>query len=676
MQISKTSEKILKVFFNNQNKQYYINELIRITGLYPNAVYQALMSLEKQKILKSDKQERRSFYYLNKEYDYFKQLRSIITDSDYTPANKFPEWVKILNRQTSHSFTTALCEANTTNLKKIYGVTVPSFWLNAITHGVYYSKKELIGLGKAAAGLIESDDKFADKDISLCKETCNKLVSVSKSIYKTNLSKFSNKKIAKLLKRFYKHYLAVFPFVTIPHAIERHFEQKIKKQVKDKKILKLFLSPVALTNQERDDALKIASYIKEKGFDSKAKKLIKKHWKNYCWLPLWSIHHKPLSKQYFETEIKNILQNIDNPKDELARIKKLEKENAEKLEKAFEKIKAPKTLARQVKFLQEYIHLRVFRKNAICQAHYYHLPLFHEAGKRIGLTKKETRLLSHNEIIDCLLNKISKKDIRKIVKDRQKGWAILMLNGKMKTIIGKDKIIEAIERYNIVSPSQTMKRIIKGNPASQGKARGKAKIIGKLSELDKVEKGDVLITKMTTPDYMIAIHKASAIVTDEGGVTCHAAIVSREFNIPCIIATKNATQVLNDNDLVEVNAYKGIVQIIEPVDFPEDIKKISAKTIYKGKVKGRAKIIADSSDFTSIKSGDILISSQTTPEFLSALYRVKGFIVDESSLTSHAILYGKALKIPSVMGAQFARYAIRNGEKIELDATKGLIKRL
>jgi pyruvate, water dikinase len=67
---------------------------------------------------------------------------------------------------------------------------------------------------------------------------------------------------------------------------------------------------------------------------------------------------------------------------------------------------------------------------------------------------------------------------------------------------------------------------------------------------------------MTTPDYLPAMYKAGAIVTDEGGVTCHAAIVSREFDIPCIVGTQNATSILKDGDQVTVDAMNGKVVII------------------------------------------------------------------------------------------------------------------
>ncbi len=101
--------------------------------------------------------------------------------------------------------------------------------------------------------------------------------------------------------------------------------------------------------------------------------------------------------------------------------------------------------------------------------------------------------------------------------------------------------------------------ILKGLPASPGYATGTVKIIRDLSELSKVQKGDILVTTMTTPDMVPAMEKAAAIVTDEGGMTCHAAIVSRELGIPAVVGTENATKILKDGDVVTVDAYKGLV---------------------------------------------------------------------------------------------------------------------
>lgn len=101
---------------------------------------------------------------------------------------------------------------------------------------------------------------------------------------------------------------------------------------------------------------------------------------------------------------------------------------------------------------------------------------------------------------------------------------------------------------------------LKGQTASPGRAIGRAKLIFTTRDLNKVKKGDIIISPMTTVNFMSAIRKAAAIVTDEGGVTCHAAIVARELHKPCLINTKAATKFFTDGDLVEVNTDKKLVK--------------------------------------------------------------------------------------------------------------------
>ena len=101
--------------------------------------------------------------------------------------------------------------------------------------------------------------------------------------------------------------------------------------------------------------------------------------------------------------------------------------------------------------------------------------------------------------------------------------------------------------------------LLKGLGASPGIATGKVKVIFSEKEISKVEEGDILVTTMTTPDMVPAMKRAAAIVTDEGGMTCHAAIVSRELGVPAIVGTKTATKVLKDGMVVTVDGEKGIV---------------------------------------------------------------------------------------------------------------------
>lgn len=101
--------------------------------------------------------------------------------------------------------------------------------------------------------------------------------------------------------------------------------------------------------------------------------------------------------------------------------------------------------------------------------------------------------------------------------------------------------------------------ITKGLGASPGMAAGSVKIIKTTDELDKVQEGDILVTVMTTPDMVPAMKRANGIITDEGGVTCHAAIVSRELGIPCVVGTGDATSILPENSKITLDGNKGIV---------------------------------------------------------------------------------------------------------------------
>ena len=114
-------------------------------------------------------------------------------------------------------------------------------------------------------------------------------------------------------------------------------------------------------------------------------------------------------------------------------------------------------------------------------------------------------------------------------------------------------------REEELKPEEAGEVILEGIGASPGLAYGNVEIVSKLDELDRVGEGDILVTKMTTPDMVPAMKRAVGIITDEGGLTCHAAIVSRELGTPCIVGTKKGTRVLKDAMVVTIDGEKGHV---------------------------------------------------------------------------------------------------------------------
>ena len=144
------------------------------------------------------------------------------------------------------------------------------------------------------------------------------------------------------------------------------------------------------------------------------------------------------------------------------------------------------------------------------------------------------------------------------VSSRKEGW--IYYNEKL--ITGNTEEFCKENEIELIKPEAKETNEVKGMCAMKGKHVGKVRIVYAEEEGSNIEEGEVLVTPMTSPNYIAAIERAGAIVTDEGGITCHAAIVSRELNKPCVIGTKHATLAFKDGDIVEVDADKGIVRKI------------------------------------------------------------------------------------------------------------------
>lgn len=180
-----------------------------------------------------------------------------------------------------------------------------------------------------------------------------------------------------------------------------------------------------------------------------------------------------------------------------------------------------------------------------------------EVLKRAGLQVSLARFLSFEEALNYL-------------REEKKIDDAMLLKRKEKFIITNAGILfEPLESYiarkNIKLLNEEVAAEIlevRGNTAYPGKAKGYAKIIYNEEMFQKFKEGDILITPMTAANYTSLIDKAAAIITDEGGITCHAAIVSREMKKPCLVGTKFATKIFKDNDLIEVDAEKGIAKKI------------------------------------------------------------------------------------------------------------------
>lgn len=205
--------------------------------------------------------------------------------------------------------------------------------------------------------------------------------------------------------------------------------------------------------------------------------------------------------------------------------------------------------------------VRSFMNTVLFESDGYTIEVFTILGKQFNLNPTFIHHLTQQEILD-LFNK--KKPQVTTFSERQLAFVI---NFDRSYFLQGQDALEVIETFRDVVGD---KKVISGKPASLGKATGRVNVINvdytdlrQLNEeIDKMHKGDILIAQTTAPELIFACKKAAAIVTDVGGLLSHAAIVSREFGIPCIVGTQIATEVFKDGDLVEVDAHKGIIKLV------------------------------------------------------------------------------------------------------------------
>jgi len=204
--------------------------------------------------------------------------------------------------------------------------------------------------------------------------------------------------------------------------------------------------------------------------------------------------------------------------------------------------------------------IRLYRANTFSRCWFEALPLLEAIAKKLQVSEPQLRSFNPQEIAFALETGTIVGPRQAM--DRKQRFVIRILNDQYEQFEGN--AVEEVLRQELPPESCLEQTLIKGSCAYPGVVKGFVKIISHPKQIGEVEPGAVLVCKMTDPDFIVAMSKAGAIVTEEGGITCHAAIVSREMKIPCLIGTKIATKVLNDGDYVEVDAGKGVVRKLPP----------------------------------------------------------------------------------------------------------------
>ncbi|KKU27712.1 MAG: Phosphoenolpyruvate synthase/pyruvate phosphate dikinase [Candidatus Amesbacteria bacterium GW2011_GWA2_47_11b] len=465
--------------------------------------------------------------------------------------------------------------------------------LYCFNNTIAYSKEDLGSFFNLLVEKINSDRKFLARFPSRVYEIADSLLALAKRIKKrSDLTSLTPAQLNTLFLNYIEKCALAFPILVTSIPLEiiitGELEKFVREKLKERNILTQFdnyfqnltqlSSKETYFQQDYRNLLKIGSLIQKsktlldtlknraaadsfellKRDHQNIYRLLLDHNAKYAWINMYGFRRRPFSladqvarlPDILDKDCRQTLQDIDKKR-------RVAKSN---FYASVSRLHIKEELLKMVSLLPELVYLRTYRFDIFTLSAYMIRGLFEEIAVRLNLQVDDLNSLTFWEISDLLLGKIKINSIP--LSERQKDYAVIQIEGQL-AVISKPKALKKFYEQDQTNKPHYKPREFKGRSASKGVAKGPVKIVMHPTQITKVEKGDVLVAPMTSPDFVVGMLKAVAIVTDHGGVTCHAAIVSRELDIPCVVGTKIATQVLRDGDLVEVDATKGLIRLLQ-----------------------------------------------------------------------------------------------------------------
>ncbi len=299
---------------------------------------------------------------------------------------------------------------------------------------------------------------------------------------------------------------------------------------------------------------------KSKGRDqfqsAQTQKLIRKYMHRFSFIPV-NFNEEPWSVADIEKQIRDLMRHSCAQQLKILQHDHLQRVQEQKT--LLRTIRNPK-IRQLAKVLQAGTSLNEYRKYIFCRASLAYRPFFASVAKEHGLSSwKDLWKLTPTEVSALAFQK--KRSALANLSKRE--WSTLKpstsADGFQVTTKGISSFIKAVRATASKTGQSSNVQVLKGMAANSGKVQGRVCVVLGREDFGKFRDGNILVAVMTSVDYVPLMQRAAAFVTDEGGITSHASILSREINKPCIIGTRYATKVLKDRDMVEVDAEKGIV---------------------------------------------------------------------------------------------------------------------
>ncbi|MBI5226037.1 hypothetical protein HY994_02235 [Candidatus Micrarchaeota archaeon] len=300
-----------------------------------------------------------------------------------------------------------------------------------------------------------------------------------------------------------------------------------------------------------------AKNVAEAGLNIELKDAISGHFHAFCWLDAYE-NDATWTRTAFNQRLAEALALPAGKK--LAEMEKHHHELEKQIEKTARTHHVDPVALNQFRLA---MYHRILGESLLGLGNYATHGLFTAIAKALHLPRNQIKWFSDMELLAALRGDISAERHLEKLPARQKHYLVALGETNVHTYDGSDAD-EILTQLDIEKPPVAADITeVKGVSAYPGKVSGIARVVNHVGELDKVKAGDILVTLNTTPTFILAMKRSAAIVTDEGGITCHAAIVSRELGIPCIIGTKSGTRLIQDGSHIEVDATKGTVTKLE-----------------------------------------------------------------------------------------------------------------
>ncbi len=463
------------------------------------------------------------------------------------------------------SFTNELSKTCGRNYKKVLSVH------KGFDMKFYYDKDDSADFSKFVLNKIIKNPQFGKKMNNEIIKGSDKLKKYSVKLKPELLSKLSNKELLKIYQDLDKIHRDLYSWGWLPNAVDmfqndftNFLKQLLRKKLDENQINQALIvltvsNKKSILQKEHESFLNLVDIAQTNC--NKLKAAINNHLKKYFYLKfLWLGKDGVYNYNYYINEINKFIKSGERASKLLKKEEKIFKEALRQRKNIIKKIKLNKREVDLFDIYTSFAVTKAYRRDAQIYWAYKSDFLLSEFAKRFNLPKKLIYFLLPSEIDTLLKNKISVKHFKKDLIKRSKFMVYYTVKGKEKIITGASahqiaKVLDKEEKSDL-------KKLL-GQTACMGKAKGKVKVINSITDMKKMNNGDILVSIATNPDIVTAMKKAAAIITEQGGITSHAAIVSRELRIPCIIGTKIATKVLKDGDLVEVDANKGIIKTIK-----------------------------------------------------------------------------------------------------------------